>query len=115
MGRVRVPSMKPVTDIVLPEHTHTGPQGGGRGRLRATYRWTTGLDDTPACTRWPHARYAVVTELINELSTSWVKLDPTTPKYTKKRDGMKWKDEKSTCLVCCCHVYTRPNPYPQSS
>lgn len=28
---------------------------------------------------------------------------------------MKWKDEKSTCLVCCYHVNTHPNPYPQSS
>ncbi len=35
MGRARVPSMKAVTDIVLPAHTHAGPQGGrGGGRPR---------------------------------------------------------------------------------
>ena len=49
MRRARVPSMKAVTEIVLPAHTHAGPQGG-KGGPGATRRWMTGLDDTPART-----------------------------------------------------------------
>lgn len=40
----RVLSMKAVTEIELPKHTHAGPQG--EGGSRATCRWMTRLDDT---------------------------------------------------------------------